>query len=251
MSGASRACEASCKATWYRYRWTDPRTPQALPSLGSAALSALSAQYAAHLCEHFAPFVPALPITRERAFLPAVHLTLVSADGSVLSALALAARAAFCDLAVPDTRVVAWAGDADDAAGAGAGDKSGFGALKDGARGRGKGRARARGLDDWDLADGAGTHAMPGREELPVLLALSVVPGPPADADEVCFLDPTPAEEAACPQRVLTWFRPNGTVCGIRTEGGRGFDAARIRPLLEQAQALATALAASLNADLP
>lgn len=216
----------------------DLRTPQALPALQSSALSALSTEYAAHLGEHFVPFVPPLPITKERAFLPSLHLTVVSAEGNIVSALALAARAAFADLQVPDTKVIAWAGD-DDAA-----DRSGFGALKDGAKGKGKGRARARGLDDWDLGDG--THHLDAREELPVLLALNLV-----QDSENTFLDPTPQEEAACPQRVLAWFRPNGNVCGIRTEGGLGIDAGRVRALLEQAQGLATAMAASLNADLP
>lgn len=219
----------------------DPRTPQALPLLQSSALSALSTEYAAHLSEHFIPFVPSLPITKERAFLPSLHLTLVSADGNIITALALAARAAFADLEVPDTKVIAWTGD-DDASSVA--DKSGFGALKDGAKGKGKGKARAKGLDDWDL--GEGTHHIDGREDLPVLLSLNLV-----QDSENTFLDPTPSEEAACPERILAWFRPNGNVCGIRTEGGLGIDAGRIRGLLEQAQGLATAMAASLNADLP
>lgn len=152
----------------------------------------------------------------------------------------MAARAAFSDLSVPNTKVIAWAGD-DDASSA---SKSGFSALKDGAKGKGKGRARARGLDDWDLDEGV--HHLPNREDLPVLLSLNLVQG-----SENTFLDPTPQEEAACPQRLLAWFRPNGNVCGVRMEGGLGVEADRIRGLLEQAQGLGTALAASLNADLP
>lgn len=183
------------------------------------------------------PSLPPLPITEQRAFLPALHLTVMSAQGNIVSALALAARAAFADLAVPDTKVIAWEGEDDGA-------KSGFNALKEGAKGKGKGRARARGLDDWDL--GEGTHHIDRREDMPVLLALNLV-----QDSENTFLDPTPQEEAACPQRVLAWFRPNGRICGLRMEGGLGLDAERVRPLLQQAQGLATALAASLNADLP
>lgn len=165
----------------------------------------------------------------------------MSAEGNIITALALAARAAFSDLEVPDTKVIAWAGD-DDASSAA--DKSGFGALKDGAKGKGKGKARAKGLDDWDL--GEDTHPIEGRDELPVLLSLNLVQG-----SANTFLDPTPQEEAACPERILAWFRPNGNVCGIRIEGGLGVEADRVRGLLEQAQGLATAMAASLNADLP
>jgi exosome complex component RRP42 len=46
------------------------------------------------------------------------------------------------------------------------------------------------------------------------------------------FLDATPQEELACPDRLHAWFSQDGKVCGVRLEGESGIDADRIKPLL-------------------
>lgn len=199
----------------------DGRTPQALPALNSSELSKLSAAYAALLAEHFVPSVPRLVITETKAFVPTLHLALLSADGGVAAALALSARAAFVDLQVPKVKVVEWEGEEENKDLAGI--KGAIGA------GKGKGRARARGADDWDI-DGD-TEDMKEREELPVCVTLNLVPG-----SDVTFLDATPAEEAACPGRVHVFVRPGGRIAGIRMEGNEAIEVDRVRPLLEVSQ---------------
>jgi exosome complex component RRP42 len=46
------------------------------------------------------------------------------------------------------------------------------------------------------------------------------------------FIDATPQEELACPDRLHAWFSQDGKVCGIRLEGESGIEADRIKPLL-------------------
>lgn len=245
-------------------------TPQAFPGGTSSSLQNLSSSYAAFVTDHFLPSVPVLRITDKKAFVPTLHLTVLGADGSVPMALVLAARAAFCDLAVPKTKVIGWEGAEDDAR-AGkdmAGIKGAVGAA------RGKGRARARGADDWDLEDGSTEH-MANRDTLPVLVTLHLVP-----ESDAFFVDAAPKEEEACSGKIHAMFRPDGRICGLRTEGDAGIDASRIRPLLQvsvptrkleppcsyrhtarfvdslanvsqEAKAIALDLAASLNTDLP
>jgi exosome complex component RRP42 len=50
---------------------------------------------------------------------------------------------------------------------------------------------------------------------------------------DVVFLDATPQEEAACPDRLYLFFNSSLKLCGMRMEGGEGLDAERVRPLLE------------------
>lgn len=47
------------------------------------------------------------------------------------------------------------------------------------------------------------------------------------------FIDATPEEETACPDRIHLFFKPSGKICGIRTEGPEGLEQSRLRPLLE------------------
>lgn len=46
------------------------------------------------------------------------------------------------------------------------------------------------------------------------------------------FLDATPQEELACPDRIHVWFTPDGRVCGMRIEGESGTDAQKIKDML-------------------
>lgn len=186
--------------------------------MSSSELSKLSAAYAALLADHFVPSIPHLVITESKAFVPTLHLALLSADGGVAAALALAARAAFVDLEVPKVKVVEWEGEEENKDMAGI--KGAIGA------GKGKGKARARGADDWDI-DGE-TEPLKEREDLPVCVTLNLVPG-----SEVTFLDATPSEETACPGRVHVFVRPGGRIAGIRMEGDEAIVADRVRPLLE------------------
>ncbi|TXT09102.1 hypothetical protein VHUM_02576 [Vanrija humicola] len=213
-----------------------PSTPQAYPHASSSELAQQSDYFSTLLNEHFLPTIPALRISDKKAFVPTLHLTLLSADGGVLSTLALAARAALADLSVPRTKEIGWEGVSDEH------DMAGIKGAVGGAKG--KGRARARGADDWDL-DG-GEAPLDGRDELPVLVTLFLVP-----ASDAVFVDATPQEEAACPTRLHALVRPNGRICGARLEGQDGIDAARVRPLFEEAQRIGIDLAAALNADLP
>lgn len=65
------------------------------------------------------------------------------------------------------------------------------------------------------------------------------------------FLDASPQEELACPDRLHMFFNGHGRICGLRTEGTAGLDVARIRPLLEQGKKVAGELIAAMNADMP
>ncbi|CAK9781857.1 ribosomal protein S5 domain 2-like protein [Cutaneotrichosporon oleaginosum] len=215
-------------------------TPQALPAADSKTLQTLSASYAALLAEHFVPSLPPLKITETRAFVPSLHVALLSCDGAVAAALALAARAALADLQVPNTRVVGMEEEADAETQA---DLAGIkGAIAAGRAGKGKGKARARGGDDWDI-DGEAAP-LEGRETLPVLVTLNV-------AGDREFVDATLREEAACPARVHVFVRPGGRTAGVRMEGDGSLATERIRPMLEEARRIGLELAAALNADLP
>lgn len=200
---------------------THHSTPQAYPHASSSDLSQQSSYFSTLLNEHFLPSIPALRISDKKSFVPTLHLTLISADGGALATLAAAARAALGDLAVPATKEIGWEGAVSDEK-----DMAGIKGAVGGAKG--KGRARARGADDWDLeGSGEGEH-LDGRDELPVLVTLFLVPG-----SDVVFVDATPQEEAACPTRLHALVRPNGRTCGARLEGQDGIDAARVRPLFE------------------
>ncbi|KAK1922729.1 ribosomal protein S5 domain 2-type protein [Papiliotrema laurentii] len=222
-------------------------TPQAYPQLKDQALSHLSTIYASIIADHFIPSLPALPIVPPtKYFVPHLHLTLLSASsGSPLSALFLAARSAFIDLKIPRTKQIGWEGAQNDLE-MGDGDLSGIkAALK--VKGKGKVSRRPRGGDDWDLdREGDGEDVLDGREDLPVLVTLNLVPG-----SDAVFIDATPEEETACPDRIHLFFKPSGKICGIRTEGPEGLEQSRLRPLLEQGQRIAGELAGSLNAQVP
>jgi exosome complex component RRP42 len=206
-------------------------TPQAFPTATSKTLETLSAGYASFLSDYFLPCIPPLPITATKFFVPTLHLAVLSADGGLIFALVVAARAAFSDLAVPVTKNVGTeATEADTAAGDG--DLAGIkGAIAAGKHGKGKAKARARGADDWDI-DGTTTD-LPDREDLPVPVTLYLIPG-----SESVFVDATPREEEACPARIHVLFRPSGRICGVRMEGDKGVETGRIRPLLEVSVAL-------------
>lgn len=125
-----------------------------------------------------------------RYFIPHLHLTLLSAtSGSPLTALVIAARAAFLDLRIPSTKRIGWESttvEVDGGEGTGTGvkesDLSGIKAAVRAGRtgGKGKGKAAVRG-EDWDLdmstAGGRGVGFMDGREGLPVLVTLNLVSG--------------------------------------------------------------------------
>ena len=110
------------------------------------------------------------------------------------------------------------------------GDLSGIkAAVRAGKNAKGKTTRAVRGGDDWDLdTEGSGVEYLVGREELPVLVTLNLVPGSTA-----VFLDATPQEESTCLDKVHLFFTAGGKICGIRTEGTEGVDATRIRVLLE------------------
>lgn len=185
----------------------------------------MSASYASFVSDYFVPCLPPLPITATKFFAPSLHLSVLSADGGLIFALVVAARAAFADLGVPVTKHVGTeATEADTAHG---GDLAGIkGAIAAGKHGKGKAKARARGADDWDI-DGT-VAEMPQRENLPVPVTLYLIP----DSDNV-FVDATPREEEACPARLHVLFRPDGRICGMSMEGDKGIETGRIRPLLE------------------
>jgi exosome complex component RRP42 len=158
-----------------------------------------------------------------------------------LTALVLAIRSAFADLKVPRTKKIGWEGT-EHALEMGDGDLSGIkAALKLGKGGKGKVR-RARGGDDWDLdLDGDGVELLQGREGLPVLVTLNLVCQVSIDranltvqvpGSEAVFIDATPQEDAACPDKAHLFFTAQGKLCGMRTEGTDGLSSARIRPLL-------------------
>ncbi|WVQ81382.1 hypothetical protein IAT38_003506 [Cryptococcus sp. DSM 104549] len=231
-------------------------TPQAFPNTPSPAISALSTHLTSLISTHFLHFLPPLPILpNKKYFQPQLHLTLLSASGSLPSTLIIAARAAFADLKVPKTKVITWVGEDDEQGdGRGKGDMSGIKAAIAGARTKGKGRMVAKGSEDWDLdlEDGEGVKEMEGRETLPVLVTLNLVPNSPN-----IFLDATPQEEVACPTRIHMFFSPSPgnpsqpKVCGIRLEGPDGLDQGRIKGLLERGRSIASELIRELNSSIP
>ncbi|WVF65392.1 hypothetical protein IAT40_000119 [Kwoniella sp. CBS 6097] len=249
-------------------------TPQAFPTAQSSTLSTVSTQLSSFISTHFIPSVPALPIVpNQKYFQPNLHLTVLSSNGNVPTTLILAARAAFADLQVPKTKVITWTGTEDGSgAGAGAGgvgedgvvgkgDLSGIKAAIQVGKGKGKGKYVARGGEDWDLDmdDGEGTEYLNGRENLPVLVTLNLVPNSPN-----IFIDAIPQEESACPSRLHLFFRPPAnadaeggkgssslTVCGIRLEGPEGLDGGRIRGLVEQGSSVALELIDEVNKSIP
>lgn len=119
-------------------------------------------------------------------------------------------------------------------------DLSGIKAAVQAARGgRGKSRAVGKGGDDWDLE--GGDKFVEDREGLPVIVVLNTVcqtaePGCKADSQvpgsDAIFLDATPQEESACPDRLLLFFTGAGKLCGMRIEGSSGLDIPRIPALL-------------------
>lgn len=116
-----------------------------------------------------------------RYFIPNLHLTLLSSSGSPLTALVLAARAAFMDLRIPSTKRIGWEeSETISYDGMKDSDLSGIkSAVKAGRTGgKGKGKAAVKG-DEWDLdlttAGGRGVEWMVGRENLPVLVTLHLV----------------------------------------------------------------------------
>lgn len=48
----------------------------------------------------------------------------------------------------------------------------------------------------------------------------------------VFFLDASPQEEAACPDRLHVFFTGSGKVCGLRLEGPAGIETERMPALL-------------------
>lgn len=116
-----------------------------------------------------------------RYFIPNLHLTLLSSSGSPLTALVLAARAAFMDLRIPSTKRIGWEeSETISYDGMKDSDLSGIKSAVKAGRigGKGKGKAAVKG-DEWDLdlttAGGRGVEWMAGRENLPVLVTLHLV----------------------------------------------------------------------------
>jgi exosome complex component RRP42 len=116
-----------------------------------------------------------------RYFIPNLHLTLLSSSGSPLTALVLAARAAFMDLRIPSTKRIGWEeSETISYDGMKDSDLSGIKSAVKAGRigGKGKGKAAVKG-DEWDLdlttAGGRGVEWMVGRENLPVLVTLHLV----------------------------------------------------------------------------
>ncbi|RXK35161.1 hypothetical protein M231_07573 [Tremella mesenterica] len=222
-------------------------TPQAYPNLGTSDLSRLANSYAALISDHFMPSVKALPILPPtKYFIPYLHLTLLSSSSACIpTALISAARAAFCDLRIPITKRIGWEGVEGDVGAEVEKDLSGIkAAVRAGRGGKGKSRAVGRGGEEWDLA--GGEIFLEGREDLPVLVVLNLIPN-----SQAVFLDATPQEEAACPDRLFLYFKRSGKLCGMRTEGTTGLDLDRIRPLLLEGKRIAMELINSLNAQMP
>ncbi|OXG39949.1 hypothetical protein C349_04178 [Cryptococcus neoformans var. grubii Br795] len=235
-------------------------TPQAFPNISTPSLVALSTHLTSIVTSHFIPSIPALPILpNKKYFQPHLHLTILSSSGNIPSALILAARSAFADLKVPKTKVISWAGesgeDANGGVDVGRGDMSGIKAAIATTKGKGKGKMIARGSEDWDLdmEDGEGVKFLEGREALPVLVTLNMVPNSPN-----IFLDATPQEESACPTHIHLFFKASSPhdlskpkLCGLRLEGPDGLDAGRVRGLLEQGASVASELIKEVNRTIP
>lgn len=234
------------KASWLGKVEVDI-TPQAYPSLGTNDLSRLATMYASLISDHFIPSVPPLPILPPtKYFVPYLHLTVLSASSAcVTSALLLASRAAFSDLRVPIVKRIGYEGATTADAEGEETDLSGIKAAVRAARGgKGKSRAVGRGGDDWDLE--GGETFLEQRENLPVVVVLNLTP-----KGGVVFLDATPQEEAACPDRVLLFFTGSGKLCGMRVEGTSGIDIPRVPALLQEGKRIAQELVDGLNAEMP
>jgi exosome complex component RRP42 len=114
-----------------------------------------------------------LRLIYRRNFIPHLHLTLLANSGNVLTALVLAARAAFQHLRIPKTKVISsgeaeHADDQKDLSGIKAAVRAG----RVGARGKGK----VNDGMEWELdAEGDGTKQMDGKDGLPVLVTLNLV----------------------------------------------------------------------------
>lgn len=106
-----------------------------------------------------------------RFFIPSLYLTVLSHTGALPSALILAARAAFLDLAIPKTKVISTmslAENEDDLSG-----------IKAAVRRKGpkvgrRGQSATGTGAEWEL-DGGGTEGLGGAENLPVLVTLNMV----------------------------------------------------------------------------
>ncbi|GFZ47176.1 hypothetical protein JCM24511_04919 [Saitozyma sp. JCM 24511] len=227
-------------------------TPQAFPQMTAQGLSLYSTQLTNILLDHFVPSIPALPIIAPtKYFIPYLHLTLLSSSGNVPTALLLAARSAFSDLRIPRTKIIGF--EADDLIGKaeipeGADeemekDLSGIkAAVRAGRGGRGKGKAAVKG-GDWELVLGE-EDRLEGREKLPVLVTLNLVP-----SSDAVFLDASAQEESACPDRLHCFFTGEGRLCGLRMEGSAGLEVKRIRGLLEEGKRIAGELVQSLAVE--
>ncbi|KAK6906196.1 hypothetical protein I203_100181 [Kwoniella mangroviensis CBS 8507] len=231
-------------------------TPQAFPASQPSNLSSTSAYLSSILQSHFIPSIPPLVIIpNQKYFQPQLHLTLISSDGNVLSALVLGARSAFADLKLPKIKIISWVGENGENEGEGAegvigkGDLSGIkAAIKSKSK---KGRNITKGGEDWDLDLSEDLDHIDGREELPVLVTLNLVPNSPN-----IFLDATSQEESACPSKLHLFFTTSSTekslkVCGIRFEGGQSIDNSRIKGLIEEGARIAGELISGLNGNLP
>ncbi|ODN81014.1 hypothetical protein L202_03115 [Cryptococcus amylolentus CBS 6039] len=242
----------------WRTKVTVDITPQAFPNTSSSIINNLATHFQALLTSHVTPSLPALPILpNKKYFQPHLHLTLLSSAGNVPTALSIAARAAFSDLRVPKTKVISWVGEPGEEEGAevAKGDMSGIKAAIAASKTKGKGKLVVKGNEDWDLdmEDGDGVAYLEGREQLPVLVALNLVPN-----SANIFLDATGQEEAACPTRILLFFKPTSpdsssspNLCGMRLEGPHGLDQSRVRGLLEQGASVAEELVKELNKSIP
>ncbi|WVO15328.1 hypothetical protein L204_102984 [Cryptococcus depauperatus] len=228
-------------------------TPQAFPGTSSQTISSVSAHLTSLLTSHFIPFLsPLTIIENKKYFQPQLHVTVMSAAGNIASVVFLAARAAFADLRVPNTKVITWTGEMEEGAGE-AVDLTGIKASIAAGKTKGKGRSVISGSEDWDLntEEEIGYHHVESRERLPVLVTLNLVPNSPN-----VFLDATPQEEVACPCRIHLFFiasldplKPN--LCGMRVEGPEGLDSNRIRGLLEKGQGVASELLKEMDSNLP
>ncbi|ODO09484.1 hypothetical protein I350_03084 [Cryptococcus amylolentus CBS 6273] len=258
----------------WRTKATVDITPQAFPNTSSSIINNLATHFQALLTSHVTPSLPALPILpNKKYFQPHLHLTLLSSAGNVPTALSIAARAAFSDLRVPKTKVISWVGEPGEEEGAevAKGDMSGIKAAIAASKTKGKGKLVVKGNEDWDLdmEDGDGVAYLEGREQLPVLVALNLASlsylffSHLADTLQVpnsanIFLDATGQEEAACPTRILLFFKPTSpdsssspNLCGMRLEGPHGLDQSRVRGLLEQGASVAEELVKELNKSIP
>ncbi|WVW79537.1 hypothetical protein I302_101506 [Kwoniella bestiolae CBS 10118] len=230
-------------------------TPQAFPSAQPNNLSTTSAYLSSILQSHFIPSIAPLPIIpNQKYFQPHLHLTLISSDGNVLSALVLAARSAFSDLRLPKIKIISWVGENGETEGEGEGviGKGDLSGIKAAIKSKSKrGRNITKGGEDWDLDLSEDLVYMEGREGLPVLITLNLVPNSPN-----IFLDATAQEESACPSKLHLFFSSSLKeqqlkICGIRLEGGQSIDSSRIKGLIDEGARIAGELIQGVNGNLP